>query len=99
MRVLVLHTLPPQEAEDGRTPDEFDLDGAAQAIGEAIDQSGKIGAVAARRVAIEAELRRGKLLDTFRGQHQVLDAETGIDDYQSFGQKLGEMLRVAMRKR
>jgi D-alanine-D-alanine ligase len=49
MKVLVLHTLPPREAESGRTPDEFDLDGAAQAIGEAIP-----GAVVA---GIRGELR------------------------------------------
>ena len=36
MKVLVLHTLPPEQAASGRTPDEFDLDGAAQAIGNAI---------------------------------------------------------------
>ena len=32
MRVLVLHTLPPQYAEEGRTVGEFDLAGAAQGI-------------------------------------------------------------------
>jgi D-alanine-D-alanine ligase len=33
MTVLVLHTLPPEEAEEGRTTGEFDLSEASQAIG------------------------------------------------------------------
>ncbi len=36
MKLLVLHTLPPKQAAPGHTTDEFDLHGAAQAIGEAI---------------------------------------------------------------
>ncbi len=36
MKVLVLHTLPPEHLDGGRVQDEFALDGAAQAIGGVI---------------------------------------------------------------
>jgi D-alanine-D-alanine ligase len=39
MKVLVLHTLAPEAVAAARVRDEFDLDGAAQAIGEVIPNS------------------------------------------------------------
>src|SRR5579859_7089645 len=39
VKVLVLHTLPPEHVESGRVKDEFALDGAAQAIGRVIADS------------------------------------------------------------
>lgn len=43
MKILVLHTLPPSIAEDGRTTGEFDLNEAANAIGAVLPDSAVVG--------------------------------------------------------
>ena len=58
-RVLVLHTLPPEQAPPGRERDEFDVSGSAQAIAEARAVPG------AAVVGVRGELR--EVLDAIAG--------------------------------
>src|SRR6185437_3065018 len=70
----------------------------AETVGKTVDQSGEIGAVVARRLAIETELRRRKFFDALGRQHQILDAEAGIDLLDLLLEQTPEMARVARRE-
>ncbi|MGH9900495.1 MAG: hypothetical protein ACRD68_01510 [Pyrinomonadaceae bacterium] len=43
MKVLILHTLPPEAADEGRSVDEFDLSDAARGIAEVLPEAAVVG--------------------------------------------------------